>query len=64
MASLSGQRADSGAFPGTDYLSSRLMQLPNSQLMTVADVDTLCDVIRTLQQQAPAIRSAQGSLQP
>ena len=64
MASLSGQRADSGAFPGTDYLSSRLMQVPNSQSMTVADVDTLCDVIRTLQQQAPAIRSAQGSLQP
>jgi len=51
---------DPGMFTGTDHLCARVMQLPNSQTMTEADVDAVCGLIRSIQQQAPAIRDARG----
>ena len=55
---------DPGAFAGTDQLCARLMQLPNSQTMTETDVETICDLIRSMQLQAPAIRNARRKSRP
>jgi dTDP-4-amino-4,6-dideoxygalactose transaminase len=46
-----------GNFPGTNRLCDRLLQLPNSQTMTEADVDRICNLIRNIQQLAEPIRS-------
>lgn len=43
-------------FPVTDWLSNRLLQLPNSQVMSEGDVDRICSLIRNIQQFAEPIR--------
>jgi len=50
------------AFPGTDYLCRRLLQLPNSQSMTEEDVETVCALIRTICNEASGISDALGRL--
>jgi dTDP-4-amino-4,6-dideoxyglucose len=49
-----------GSFPGTDRLCGRLMQLPNSQSMSVADVDAVCGLIRSIQEHSAGIRRARA----
>jgi dTDP-4-amino-4,6-dideoxygalactose transaminase len=44
-------------FPITDSLCQRCLQLPNSQIMTEDDVYNICRIIKSIQQQAGAIKS-------
>jgi dTDP-4-amino-4,6-dideoxyglucose len=44
------------SFPVTDALCSRVIQLPNSQFMTVAAVATVCALIRAVLAHAPALQ--------
>lgn len=44
------------AFPNTDRLTTRLLQLPNGQALTENQVEQVCDLVRDLIAHAPAVR--------
>ncbi|PKN65135.1 MAG: DegT/DnrJ/EryC1/StrS aminotransferase [Deltaproteobacteria bacterium HGW-Deltaproteobacteria-15] len=57
MISFSDRPPTTGSFPATLRLCNRLLQLPNSQKMTLRDVDRVCSLVRDIHQLATPIES-------